>query len=137
MQVQCHQCGQPFEAERPHAKWCSATCRKQNQRASGASVTELRPAGQAEEEPVEVGPVTGATWRKLEEAERLDTPEGMTALALAHRLDHGGRDTGSALASVARELRATLAEALKGAAVEADPVDEIRARRERKLANGA
>lgn len=137
MQIQCHQCGQSFDAERPHAKWCSAACRKQNQRAGGASITELRPAAGDEEDDDQLTPVVAATWRRLEEAERLDTPEGMTALALAHRLDNGGRDTGSALASVARELRATLAEALKGAAVAADPVDEIRARRERKLANGA
>lgn len=137
MQVQCHNCGQPFEAKRSHAKWCSAACRKQTQRAPGASVTELRPIRPAENPdgaPADVGPVFAATWKKLEDADRLHEPEGVAALALAHRLDNGGRDTGSALASVARELRATLADALKGAGVAADPLDQLRARREAKLA---
>lgn len=133
MQVTCHQCGEPFEAERSHAKWCSARCRKQDQRAGGASVTELR----AETAEGELTPTVAATWAKLEEAERLRTPEGMAALALAHRLDNGGRDTGSALAAVARELRASLEAAMAGAKVAPDPLDELRARREAKRASGA
>ena len=133
MQVRCHQCGEPFEAKRSHAKWCSARCRKQDQRAGGASVTELR----AEPAEGELTPTVAATWAKLEEAERLHTPEGMAALALAHRLDNGGRDTGSALAAVARELRASLEAAMAGAKVAADPLDELRARREAKRASGA
>lgn len=135
MQANCHRCGQPFETKSPRAKWCSPGCRKQNQR-TPANVTELRRPKQEESEG-DLGPVTAATWAKLEAAERLDTPEGMAALALAHRLDHGGRDTGSALAAVARELRATLEVALAGVKVSGDAVDELQQRRERRLAGGA
>lgn len=137
MQIQCHNCGESFEAKRSHAKWCSAACRKQSQRAPGGSVTELRRPSAPEAPGADFegfGPVALATWKKLEDADRVHEPEGVAALALAHRLDNGGRDTGSALASVARELRATLEVALKGANVAADPLDELRARREARLA---
>lgn len=56
---------------------------------------------------------------------------GQQALALARRLDDGGT-ADTAFAAIAKELRTTLAEALKTATVAADPVDELRARRERR-----
>jgi hypothetical protein len=53
------------------------------------------------------------------------------ALSLALRLD-AAVDTGSAMAAVARELRSILTEML-GLAVEvADPIDELKAARERR-----
>ena len=136
MQVQCQNCGDSFDAKNPRAKWCSDRCRKRRERSGApAAVVELRPPlVQSDNPDSDFGPVVAATWKKLEDADRLHEPEGVAALALAHRLDHGGRDTGSALASVARELRATLEVALKGAGVAADPIDQLRARREAKRA---
>jgi glycerate-2-kinase len=78
------------------------------------------------------GPVTAATLKELNAAERAGTALGESALALARRVDGAARDSGASLASLARELRATLAEALRDAAAAADPLDELRARRDRK-----
>lgn len=76
--------------------------------------------------------VLRATKADLERAGRLDTALGQQALVLARRLDEAN-DPGSALAAVAKELRTTLAEATKAASAVSDPVDELRARRERRL----
>jgi hypothetical protein len=72
---------------------------------------------------------------KLEEAGRADTPAGVSALLLAAKLDLGG-DTGSAMAALAKQHLAALDEALRGALVAADKVDELRRRRERRLGIG-
>lgn len=73
--------------------------------------------------------VVRATKAELDKAGRLDTALGQQALVLARRIDEA-TDSGSALAAVAKELRVTLAEATKAASSTADPVDELRARRE-------
>jgi hypothetical protein len=62
----------------------------------------------------------------------MDTPDAAVALILASRLDSQTADTGSAMASVARELRASLAAALSGA-TSGDQVDEIAKKRDEKL----
>lgn len=134
MQHSCIVCGGSFEAKRASAKFCSPRCNKRHQRGARkksakktAPVTELpKPR-----EP-RAGGVEDATRRQLDDADRLDTPLGQAALRLAARLDHGHMDTGSALASVAKQLTATLEAAVAGANVEADPIDELRAVRERK-----
>lgn len=71
----------------------------------------------------------------LEAAGRVGHPLAEVAVVLAARIDanvEGAVDTGSALASVARELRATL-EAATASAAPPDVVDELRARREARL----
>jgi hypothetical protein len=67
---------------------------------------------------------------ELQAAGRADTALGQQALALAERVNNP-RDTGSAIAALSKELRAVMVEALKGAEVAADPLDELRARRDR------
>lgn len=69
------------------------------------------------------------TRRVLEDADRLLTPAGVNALLLARKLDQG-RDTGSAMASLSKQHLAALAEATSDAQTAADPVDELRRRRE-------
>lgn len=81
--------------------------------------------------------VTTATRRTLTAAAKLDSPLGQAALVLAARMDSAADESGSALAAVAKELRTTLAEAVKGAATVADPVDQLRARREARRRAGA
>lgn len=76
--------------------------------------------------------VTEATRAALEHADRAGTPAGTAALALAARIDSNS-DTGSAMASMVRELRATMTEALAGAIVETDALDELRDRRLRRV----
>lgn len=42
MQVVCGECGQPFAAKSPKAKWCSDRCRKRNERRPSPSPTPAR-----------------------------------------------------------------------------------------------
>jgi hypothetical protein len=77
--------------------------------------------------------LVAAIEAELEAAGRLDTALGRQALRLAQRM-HSEFDTGSAIAALSRELRATMAEALKDATPVADPLDELAARRSRKAA---
>jgi hypothetical protein len=75
------------------------------------------------------------TARELEDAGRLDTVFGQAALVLARRIE-SPMETGSSIASMTKQLRETMVDALKGAAVAADPLDEIRARRDSKRIAG-
>ena len=136
MRKTCQVCPTEFEAKRASAKYCSEKCKKRAQRRPGgvtAKVVVPLPAEAPSVSPI-VGGVAAATLAQLEQAGRLDTAVGQTALALARRIDAAGAETGSSLAALARQHMATLAEAVKNAKVAADPLDELRGRRERKLA---
>ena len=126
----CESCGRPYEARRPNSKFCGDTCRKRKQRApdSVAPVTSVPPA-------VTHSALAAAIELTLIDAERLDTFQGRQALALARRID-SPHETGSAVSSLSKELRAVMDEAMKGAHVKTDPVDELRRKREQKLAAG-
>jgi hypothetical protein len=134
MDHSCEGCGKRFQARRG-AKTCSATCRK---RVSD----RLKAVGGTTAPPGNVGPaptpqaqpeLVAAVAAELEAAGRLDTALGRQALRLAQRM-HSEFDTGSAIAALSKELRATMAEALKDATPVADPLDELAARRSRKAA---
>lgn len=79
--------------------------------------------------------VQTSTRRALTEAQRLDTPLGQSALALAAMVDDSSTPA-TARVAAAKELRSTLAEACQSATVKADPVDELKRRREVRLASG-
>ena len=79
------------------------------------------------------GLVADATRTALESAERLSTPAGAACMVLAERIDVG-QDSGGALAAMVKQLVATLADATRGTKVAASPVDDLRARRDRKRA---
>lgn len=74
--------------------------------------------------------VRTATLEELTAVNRQDTPLGRAALVLAGRLDNAKDDAGSAVAALAKELRSTLDAALKNATTKADPLDELREKRE-------
>lgn len=82
------------------------------------------------------GPVEQATAAELAGVGRLDTVAGQCAVVLARRLDEHGRDTGGGVASVAKEFRNVMDAALANVEKAADPLDELRARRDRKRAAG-
>ncbi len=84
-------------------------------------------------EPLYSGGLFEALRRELESAGRLETALGQQAIALAVKLS-SPFDTGSAMAAVSRELRAVREEALRGAEQVADPLDELRLRRDAKRA---
>ena len=69
--------------------------------------------------------LAAAVLAELEAAGRVDTAGGQSALTLARRIEDG-RDTGSAIASLNREMRATLAEAVKGAKVPLSSIESYR-----------
>ena len=122
MQRTCQACGQTFDAN-PRAKFCSASCRSKAHR---GTVVTLRPDAPTTPAPA-VGGLLESTRAALTEAGREATPLGMAVLELAATI--ASRDTPpAAKATLTREFRATLADALKGAAV-ASSVDELRRRR--------
>jgi hypothetical protein len=104
MQRCCDSCGEPYEAKRQTSRFCSASCRVA---ASRGRVIEL-PSPNAES-----GSLAAAIREELEAVGRADSALGVAALALAARID-AKQDTGAGLASLSRELRATLAEATRG-----------------------
>jgi len=61
---------------------------------------------------------------------RFGSYTGQIALALAERLDNSTAVMG--FAALAKELRVTMVAAKAGVAVAADPVDELRSRRDSK-----
>lgn len=105
-----------MDGKRADAKFCKPTCRKRGLR--GALVTLLPSA------PAESG-LVAAVRAELVKADRLDSAMGQAALGLAERLTSAA-DTGSAVASLTRELRATLEVATAGARVAASPLEQAR-----------
>ncbi len=124
MNRECDSCGTEYEAQRKTSRYCSTRCRMRASR---------RPETPATAEPPASGGLVDALRRELEGAGRLDTALGQQALALAVKLA-SPFDTGSAMAAVSRELRAVREEALRGAEQTADPLDELRLRRDAKRA---
>ena len=143
MKVSCQEpsCGKLFEAKRRGALFCGQTCRKRSSsrdiaaRESGeiAPVSPISPPDTADS-PSESA-LVASTRRELAEAGVEDTVNGQIALRLAQKLSQPG-DTGSAMASLARQLSAAMAEALAGGAKKADALDELMERRLKK-ASGA
>ncbi len=119
----CEQCSGAFESAHHAARFCSAKCRK--------GAFKARQGGQSEVEGTD-GPTVAALRAELEAAGRADTVLGACALALAARVDTATAVMG--YAGLVKELRATRDAALAGLTVAADPVDELRSRRDRKYA---
>lgn len=122
----CASCGKGFKPKnvgRP-PRFCSPNCRKLAVKDRAKALPESRVS------VLEGGAagVASAVRAELVEGKREATSAGVRALALAERIDLRA-DTGSALASLDKQLAMTLAEALQGVAQAADPVDELRARR--------
>ena len=126
MQRACDSCGQQYETKRATSRFCGERCKKRAQRGHVIDMRDTRPAT-----PVVTG-LTAATRSELEEAGRAETALGQAALALAARIESGA-DTGSAVASLTREGRATLEAATANAARAASPLDELRSRRAKRL----
>jgi hypothetical protein len=141
MQRVCASCGRSYEAKRPNSKFCGDTCRKRAQRSPGKSSAPVNPSlpellvGLGSDLARTSWPLTDAVERELDGAGRLDSVFGQAALVLARRLE-SPMETGASIASMTRQLRETMGDALKGAAQAADPLDEIRRRRELKRGVG-
>jgi hypothetical protein len=128
----CDVCGDPFVAVRENARFCSARCRKRHSRNPDDVVpTVIRAAPLVEGE---VSSIEEATRAQLEAVDRARSPLGQIALLLARRLDENRRESGMGVAAVVREHSRVLADAVRGASAAADPVDQLRVRRDRKRA---
>lgn len=128
----CEQCGSGFEAKSPAARFCGARCRKASSRGT-APTTSVTPVTFGA--PGVTGKSTVQACRdELEAGGRSETFLGAAALALADRVDNATAVMG--FAALVKELRATMAAAMAGVQVTADEVDELRARRDRKLNAG-
>ncbi|GAC1386312.1 MAG: hypothetical protein NVSMB4_13570 [Acidimicrobiales bacterium] len=125
--ISCATCGGSFEASKGNARFCGATCRKRGERAKNLALT-LPPAPEGAQ-GVSEPDLVAAVRRELSEADRLTTVAGQVALELAVRVANR-REMGSAVASLSKQLREAMAEAMVNVAVEASPLDEIRARRD-------
>ena len=126
MRKSCSVCGSPYEARLARRRYCSDRCR-QRRRAHPDLVSAVVVEDPA---PVAPGPVEVAVRRALAGADRSGAP---AVLALAKKLDgYPASESGSGLAALSRELRAGMRHALAGRPLAVDPLDELRARRERK-----
>jgi len=108
------------------------TCRKRGLRAQNAAKT-LPNAPERPETPTEPddSSLVRVVTRELTEVDRLDTFAGQVALELAVRMANR-REMGASVASLSKQLREAMAEAMVNVAVEVSPLDEIRARRDAK-----
>ncbi len=131
MQRACDACKTLYTAKSPLSRYCGSRCAKRAQR-MGLSRSAAEPAVVAVV-PSSTGAVEAAVRSALEAAGRLSTPLGEVALVLARRLDAPGGESGSALASVAKQLTMTLATVTADAPPADDLLNELRARRDRKL----
>ena len=131
MERPCDSCGAPYSAKSPLSRYCSSRCAKRAQR-TGLSRSAAEPAVVAAV-PSGAGAVEAAVRDALEAAGRLSAPAGQVALVLARRLDAPGGESGSGLASVARQLAVTVAAVTSNVPSADDLLDELRIRRDRKL----
>ncbi len=132
MQRECESCGLAYTARRVSSRFCGDTCGKRAQRARAAGIPLLAASLDDREAPSEL---ERAVTRELDAAGRLQSAFGQVALELARRIG-SRRETGAATAALARELPRQMTAALAGVERAADPLDEIRARRDRKRSAG-
>ena len=124
----CEQCGRGIDGKSSRARFCSSTCRAR--RAEGAEPVHV----DAPRPHRTTGRQVAAVTAELEAAGRSSSALGVAALVLAERVDGGSQETGAAFAALVKALRETLTAALAEAEASGDGVDEIRQRRERKMA---
>ncbi len=134
MQRQCGFCGRSYEARRATSRYCGPTCRQRSLRALAAGLPP-RPST-LDDDPAPPSELELVVTRELEAAGRLRTAFGQVAVELARRVA-SPFESGAAVASLAKQFREAMDKALAGVAVAADPLDDIRARRDRKRSAGA
>lgn len=141
MKVSCRECGKLFDAQTRARVFCGTACRKRSsdrdiaarKNADLAPVSAISAPDNPDSPPD--SPLLATTRRELEEAGVAGTVNGQIALRLAEKLSQPG-DTGSAMASLARQLAAAMTDALSSGTKKADALDELAAWRDRK-ASGA
>lgn len=127
---ECDACGATFTSRSTRARYCTDACRSRARYRRVKVTAVTTPAG-----PVLDGDVAGladAVARELHAIGRENSSAGLTALAIARRVDEG-TESSAGLAALARELRAVMAEATAHADDDAPSiVDALRARRDER-----
>lgn len=142
----CEECGTAFTPSRRDQRFCKAYCRvKANRRptkvgrakqegksgAGSAEVVELK-AAPAPPQDVDGG-LAAQVRSSLTDAGALATVAGMAALTLARQIEKG-QDSGSAVASMTKQLSALMAEArAESAPSQRDAADDVMARAAAKI----
>ena len=135
----CDVCETTYTAKRASSRYCSERCKKRAQRAPATQRSGERRQARPNTavvpipQPEVTAGVAESTRRKLDEMGRLDTPLGQATMVLARRMDSPDGESGSGLASVAKQLAVTLAAVTSDVRRPDDLLDELRARRDRKL----
>lgn len=141
MERRCEVCGKAYESKSPKARFCSSTCRSrahrggqsQQRAASGPGGLVALP-----QPPAAGGELIRSVEKELQEADRLETYLGQAAVDLARRIEFSTSAPLSQAAAAHRELRAAVADAVRGAHVAKSAMqrhrDELAARREKRRA---
>jgi len=133
MQRECESCGLAYTARRVNSRFCSDTCGKRAQRARAAGIPPRAATSDDHEAPP--SELERAVTRELEAVGRLQSVAGQVALELAYRVA-SPYESGAAVAGLAKQFCEAMDKALAGVDRAADPLDEIRARRDRKRGVG-
>lgn len=138
----CEECGATFVAKTRRARFCRDGCRvKANRRPTktGRAKADRQPGEVVELKmapppPVQVdGSLATQIRTSLHAAGALETVAGMAALMLARQIEKG-QDSGSAVATMTKELSRLLGEARAEAAPQQrDAADDVMARAAAKL----
>lgn len=132
----CECCGETYAPTRSDSRFCKPACRaKAHRRVEQAAkiVSLTPPAEPGGAGAPQVGSTAAATIAHLEALGRLEHPLGIAAVQLARRLDAYHGDTASSLASAAGRLALLLDKLEVGAAAKADPIDEVKRKRQERL----
>lgn len=133
------ECGAEFDARRATAKYCSTKCRTRARRrrdvAARAEAKAATETGTPDEAPQPVAfDVVAFTRSELQSAHKLETASGQQAMLVAHRLmGFGGIISGSETAALSKELSRLLTVLVGKGGQSADPIDEVRRKREEKI----
>jgi hypothetical protein len=117
----CQACGNDFVG-RADAKTCSNACKKRR----------LKNPGIAQEEPSDA--LIAAVELELEKHGAVDSRPGQQAIQLAKMMS-GKFAMATGVASISKELDRMIRVAIEESVVVADPLDELRRRREAKRAS--
>lgn len=120
-------CGKEFEARRATAKYHDKACSVRASRAGQLGEPTVARPGRPKRPVVNVDVhLARYTRSELSAVKRLETSSGQAALVLALRIDAGGAETGSALASMVREHAAAMERALAETVTD-DPLAQLQA----------
>ncbi|ABL80098.1 MULTISPECIES: hypothetical protein [unclassified Nocardioides] len=129
----CEECGTPFVAKTKRGRFCGAACRVRANRRPTKTGRAVTAAAQSGERPApRVGAADGGLEAQirssLESAGAMQTVAGTAALLLARQIG-SGQDSGSAVATMTRELSRLMGEARAEAAPkQRDGADDVMAR---------